>query len=227
MDKYYLLVEYYKSDNSNRHQELVECLRQNVLSGLFYKIICFTEETDRPDIAIDTIEWIQMDKRATAYELFTFINKIATNETDTNTPIDIMANNYFVVSNADIFYNNTLLNIPSIFEKYNTVARPLCMAITRHNIEKDDTYKLHTPARESQDCWVFMDDVMDLPDSDFHFGLPGCDNRLAAILKRGGYNVINPCNQIEVIHNHATEYRSYTSKDRIKGTYAFIDIFQG
>lgn len=218
MDKYYLLVEYYKSDNANRQAELIDTLRKNVASGLFHKIFCFTEENEKPAIDIGTIEWIHRDQRCTIYEVFKFITDMADREAEGN----IMTNNYFVVSNADIWYNHTLLNITNIFEKLNTPTRPVCMAITRHNVEQDGSYKLHTPARESQDCWVFMDDVLDMPESDFYFGLPGCDNRLVAILKRAGYNVINPCNDVQIIHNHATEYRSYSGADRIKGAYGFV-----
>lgn len=227
MDKFYLFLEFYQSNNEDRQKELVECLEKNVSSGLFHKIFCFTElkENEIPNIDINTIVWICKENRSTFYDIVKHINKMK--EVD----IDSLTDNYYVIANADIIFNDTLLQAPNLFEKLSTPSRPLCMAITRHNIKEQSNgsveYVLHRPSRESQDCWIFRDTIIDIPDSNFYFGVPGCDNRLVAILRRASYNVINPCKIIQIIHNHKTEYRTYTNKDRIRGAYAFVDAYNG
>lgn len=224
MDKFYLFLEYYNSDNPDRQKELIECLENNVASGLFHKIYCFTQvlESDRPNI--DIIEWIYTKNRQTIYDVIKYINGV-----NSLNGVDSENNNYFVISNADIWFNDTLLQTPHMFDKLSTPSRPLCMAITRHNVINKQTkeYILHDPVRESQDCWIFRDTIIDMPDTDFYFGLPGCDNRMVAILRSASYNVINPCKTIQLIHNHLTDYRTYSNKDRVKGAYAFVEAYKG
>ena len=55
---------------------------------------------------------------------------------------------------------------------------------------------------DSQDTWIFKSPLPDdvLRYSDFHFGLPRCDNRLAKIFEDAGLEVSNPTLAIKSYH---------------------------
>jgi hypothetical protein len=66
------------------------------------------------------------------------------------------------------------------------------------------------PRIDSQDAWIFRSpinqDVIEF--SSFPLGAPRCDNRLAAILSRSGYQLANPLFRLHAVEVMSTGRRS-------------------
>jgi hypothetical protein len=78
-------------------------------------------------------------------------------------------------------------------------------------------------AEYSQDVWAFRG----LPPAvaaAFFFGVPGCDNRLAAEVQAAGWTVSNPSRDIKTIHVHGSRIRTATNhvNHRLPPPYLFV-----
>lgn len=74
-----------------------------------------------------------------------------------------------------------------------------------------------TSRKFSQDAWVFKYPFMNqqmIDTSDFYFGLPGCDNRIAFNAVVSGMDVLNPCEIVRIDHHHASDERNYERNSR-------------
>jgi len=83
-----------------------------------------------------------------------------------------------------------------------------------------DNGQLKMPATSrkfSQDAWVFKYPSMNkqmIDASQFYFGLPGCDNRIAFNAVVSGMNVLNPCEIVRIDHHHESDERNYERNSR-------------
>ena len=74
-----------------------------------------------------------------------------------------------------------------------------------------------TSRKFSQDAWVFKYPFMNqqmIDTSDFYFGVPGCDNRIAFNAVVSGMNVLNPCEIVRIDHHHESDERNYERNSR-------------
>tara|TARA_R110002167_G_scaffold79900_2_gene220029 strand:- start:9384 stop:10154 length:771 start_codon:yes stop_codon:yes gene_type:complete len=74
-----------------------------------------------------------------------------------------------------------------------------------------------TSRKFSQDAWVFKPPFMSqqmIDSSQFYFGLPGCDNRVAFNAVVAGMNVLNPCEIVRIDHHHSSDERNYKRNSR-------------
>jgi len=79
------------------------------------------------------------------------------------------------------------------------------------------------PRVDSQDCWIFKGKPNEGMNIDFHFGMPGCDNRMSYEFGVDGYNVTGPISKIKVLHYHPSAIRSYDAdRDRVNGHYRLV-----
>ena len=108
-----------------------------------------------------------------------------------------------VIANSDIYFDQTIHLAQKIKEWQ-------CYAITRR--EGDI---IHPKGHWSQDVWIFSGKPKNLQvDTDFHLGIPGCDNRIAYLINKAGYHVMNPVFSIHCFHLHKTQFRTYTKKTK-------------
>jgi hypothetical protein len=120
--------------------------------------------------------------------------------------------------NSDIyFFKNTLNNLKySDFHKKKHFAALLRYDYNFSNISKS---KIFGPRFDSQDTWIFHSQFMIPKFSekafDFEFGKPGCDNKLIYLMKILGYSIINDPKNLQTLHVHKEQSRSYTIKDSI------------
>lgn len=129
--------------------------------------------------------------RPTFAEMFAAANAVAS-------PEDIS-----VVANSDVSFDETL-GLAAEHLDHQT-----CWALSRDDMERQD----------SQDAWVFRGSIC-IPAAHFPPGIPGCDNRLAWLLRHVGYQVLNPCRSVRVRHHHASGLRNYRRGiDRVPGPY--------
>ena len=117
-----------------------------------------------------------------------------------------------IISNSDIYFDSTL----ELLKDYNFKNK--CLALTRY-----DDGKLIFKSN-SQDSWFFQSPMSIDPNNfNFKFGHPGCDNRIAQIVKDFGYNISNPCLTIKTHHLHASGIRNWTESNRICGKYLYLN----
>ena len=118
-----------------------------------------------------------------------------------------------IFANSDIYFNETILQ--SRYIKENT-----CWALSRWDIN-DKGMAVHFNRNDSQDVWAF-NGVVKRVNSDFNFGVAGCDNRVAHDLKQAGYQVLNPSKSVHALHLHNSNIRTYDPKVAVPQPYHFI-----
>ena len=131
-----------------------------------------------------------------------------------------------VIANSDIYLDAASVQRLAALNQFQA------LALSRTNVDERYTPALH-PHKDSQDVWAFMGRPnIQAP---FRMGQPGCDNRLAYLIKQAGYIVSNPAKTIKAYHLHNCAYRSYlvdptkaprgaNKLDTVPGPYAFIEI---
>jgi hypothetical protein len=88
-------------------------------------------------------------------------------------------------------------------------------AITRYNLDNKGEYKLYNNILCSQDVWVLKVPIKIPEKSNFYFGILGCDNYFAYLMKNEGYNVLNPCKFVKTYHHHSSNIRNYLITDSV------------
>ena len=78
--------------------------------------------------------------------------------------------------------------------------------------------------QQRKDCWILQTPIRVPPDSDFYFGKPGCDNRIAYEFHNMNYDLINCPYDIKIYHLHQSDIRNYTNKDRLSGKYLLLNV---
>ena len=112
-----------------------------------------------------------------------------------------------VIANSDVSFDETLRLAADHLHAGE------CWALSRDDLHRSD----------SQDAWVFRGPISIPQECDFPPGVPGCDNRLAYLLSRGGYRLSNPCHSVRVHHHHASGLRRYRKGvDVVRGPYLQI-----
>ena len=138
-----------------------------------------------------------------------------------------------------IYFDETIQQVEGIKPKQ-------CYALTRWEDIKGKVIDFNTrhgkpsPPQWSQDAWIFKGSVKH-NDFDtviasnnkrlnevipFGLGVPGCDNKIAAMLRAKGYKVTNPSLSIKAIHKHETQERTYPNYQILKGIRPFGLVYQ-
>jgi hypothetical protein len=122
-----------------------------------------------------------------------------------------------VIANSDIYFDETLQNL-------GVPEKDLCVTLTRY--EPDGS--LYTDdLKGSQDSWIFQSPIATPEKSDFHFGVPGCDNHILYLLKKEGYTIENFCYDVRSHHLHSSAFRTVTNKEshRVgdRSTYHYVE----
>lgn len=133
----------------------------------------------------------ELSGRPTFKDFFNYINSV-TLPTDIN-----------IIINSDIY-------LPEGFNV--NLKQDECYALSRWDIQEDGSI-LHYNNSSSQDTWIFRGAIRMIEGANFTQGIPGCDNRIAHLLKEAGYKVINPSLSIKTYHLHLSNIRTY-DKDR-------------
>lgn len=198
-----LITSYFSSPSPARQQEIDQCLRMNYNNTLIDKIFLlndrhynldFLEDNDKYDKIYELVDDSMFAKNRLIFrEVFNFVNEFC------------MKGDICIVSNSDIYFDYTLEQLLD-FSFENTF-----LALSRY-----DDFELKIGS-DSQDTWIFSHPLkLNIHDCDFTLGVPGCDNALAYIAVKSGYNVINPCLSIKTHHLHASGIRTYHSNDRVR-----------
>ena len=217
-DNIYLFYQFFIHSDKERYNEIKFCFKKNIEIGLFTKIILFNERIySNQELGLNEkemlmIQQIDIGKRLKFNDCFNEIHKLK-------------LQGYFVISNSDIFFDKTLINIRKSclsetksmymllrFEYLKQKKLGYCKLFTYQNT--------NTPRSDSQDTWIYHSNYN--PESDiidkcnFSFGQPGCDNKITLIMTQSGYICYNEPWNIKTYHNHNTQIRNYTIKDLVQ-----------
>lgn len=220
-DPIYIIYQYYVDSNATRHQEMQYCLQQNQTNSQVKAIYLLNERlyTDA-ELGINTRTDVNslvnvpvyqriIGKRITYADVFAFV------ETEG-------LNGYIVFMNSDIVVRYDVQCI----RRSNMDTQKTLIALLRYDMQRDAHPKLYGPRGDSQDTWIYHSRFNPTPTQRnafaFHFGIPGCDNRLVYLASIMGYTVINCPEQMKTIHVHTSMVRNYTSANRLPPPYAVI-----
>lgn len=205
MDRKVVLYQnWYLDFNKNRQQELDECLRKNIDCKLISKIVLLGKRDDLLYINnnFKNIEFITLLEHGTRPTYNNFFDEMG------DSRINILAN-------SDIYFTDSLKYVHEIREGE-------CFALSRWDKKTDGTIVPFCHI-DTQDVWVFAERPRTISGADFTLGMPGCDNKIAYLLKRNEYKVYNPSIDIKCIHIHMTEKRNYNrTTDTIQPPYAMV-----
>ncbi len=199
-----LLTGFYFEPEARRRGEFLECLRRNHENKSFEGIHLWVQApvdleelvVANPFLADRSVRLIAHNNRLTYKLLFAYAN-------------EQLPGWKVVIANADIFFDETLKSL----DPYRIEGQLLCLS--RWDVHADGDLRLFDHSA-SQDAWVFRAPIREFF-SDFHMGVPGCDNRLAWEARQAGLELLNPAKSVRACHLHLSGVRRYGERDRVPG----------
>lgn len=229
-DSIYLCLQFFIHNDNNRQKEILYCLKNNIKLGLFKQIILLNEriytsdELGLTNTEMKCIIQLNIKKRLTYSLAFKRIQKLN-------------LKGYFVISNSDIFFDQSILNVrKSCLDQKKSIYTLLRFEYLKQKNIKHCKLFIHPrtnlPRNDSQDVWIYHSNFHPtneqiLNESNFQLGMPGCDNKITYILTNNGYICINEPWNVKTYHYHTTEIRNYTRNDVLPPPYLFIEPIYG
>lgn len=214
----HVFTQYFIHKDNRRKEEIQYCLLQNcantnITSVHLLNERIYTEKEMGMAGNHPKIKQCDIHKRLSFKDVFDYVIKN-----------DIKG--YLVLTNADIFFDETLERLQHTFLSQ----KKQMMALLRHEFrgEKDLTKcPVFGPRHDSQDTWILHSSMLE-PSIfqnnvfQFEFGKPGCDNKMAYLMLILGFEIFNDCKFIKTYHYHTNQSRDYTIKDRLMPPYALV-----
>lgn len=206
-----LITTLYNETKEERIKEYLECVERNLAHPAIDEIHVLYDtirDTDQGSIILEylkgqnvTISYIS--GRPSFAQLFDYANQHFPHQR-------------VIVSNADIYFNETLL----LLKDFNFTNRFL--ALTRWDLHKDGTLHLllnahGKPNVHSQDSWFFQTPLRKINCQKIKMGILRCDCQLAYQVARSGLDIYNPCYSIQCCHLHLSELRTDDREDSAEG----------
>lgn len=222
-EKIILITQFFISPNQKRKKEFQYAFKQNVKNSNLNKIILLNEKIyNQNELGIETdkIEQTNHGKRLTFQDAFNHMKKI---DAESKTP------NYYLLSNLDIFFDETLQNLKKI--KLDT--RKYMLALVRNEFKPGMKLKdcKTTGVNWAQDTWIIHSNNLKhltperLKMLDFRMGVGRCDNRLAFLLKEWGLQPQSIPNVIRSyhIHDEVEQKKGWKYQKQVPGRGLFLD----
>lgn len=199
----HLVTQYFRvvhgSSIEERQREIDEVLRRNIENPHISTIHLMLEEGVEVPQQSPKLRRVFIGKRLTYKTAFDYYNKHLNNQ-------------ICVLSNADIYFDDTLKYLHNINWGLGIVVCP-----TRYEHDYQRGYPIRygeeqdlskesrwlEPWAESvftQDCWIWRAESIHVKDCDFGLGITGCDNLIARRLHDSGYTLANCSSYITVNH---------------------------
>jgi hypothetical protein len=186
---------YYEKDEK-RLEEYQLALKLNIMNPAIGSIVVFYEPKNGEkfeDIypTSSKVSIINCNQRPSFGEIFDYTNKKP---------------GLWVIANADIFLSNDF----SVFQSFDFKNK--LIALTRWDFisEKEiSTFNyLGKPNEYSQDAWIYKSPISyPQPVSDIGLGQILCDSNICHLFSIDGYSILNPCNDIKILHIHLQNSR--------------------
>lgn len=197
-----IATEFYMPKSEARLDEIVGAISLN--SDVAEEVLLFVNSKEKESVlyakkhlGFKNIVQIHEPKRQTFASIF---KRLQTEE------IEGWGNSKsFAVCNNDISFTQEAVDIINNDDMENKF---LCLT-------RWDKGQLKMPATSrkfSQDAWVFKPSFMNkqmIDSSQFYFGVPGCDNRIAFNAVVSGMKVLNPCELVRIDHHHSSDEKNY------------------
>lgn len=215
--EFWMFTQFYKPKEKIREMEINETLRLNTDCEFVDKIVIFLEkEEDRESIkrilakkprsALAKIRFVSLLHRLTYSDFFSYINSS-----------EVPENTYVALTNADIYFDQTIGNIWSI----SMENRLLALVRYEHSDNGPMSARMFGPRPDSQDTWIFSAASIkqrnwtpqQLEKFNYQLGIPGCDNSFTTDMIREKFLTVNPAGTIRTYHYHSSQIRNYTQKD--------------
>jgi hypothetical protein len=217
----WLLQQYYIPTNTKRAKELKHCLEVNLKNPFLDKILLLNET----DLQSVLPKHPKLNQQVIGHRL-QYADIVQTIQTQV--PEDVLV----AFANSDIYLDHTwrqlwsvelkdtFLSLLRYEEPVNESDPPVIFGISGSSAlgraDSQDTWVLHSSSVKNR-TW-------DLKTLQFEFGRAGCDNAINVELLRKKFVVANPALSLQTIHCHASEFRTYNSKDIIeKPVYLYLD----
>lgn len=202
-NNFVLIISLYNESHKKRIAEYIECLDKNLAHPLIEKIhviydtskdeeqnSAFLERLKSKNITLSTVSG-----RPSFEDCFNLAN-------------ELYPDRAIIVSNADIYFNETLY----LIQDYDLNNKML--ALSRWNVQRDGLLKpiVHLngkPNMGSQDTWIFTTPIKQINAAEIQLGTLYCDGRIAYAVQEAGFKIINPCLSIQCCHLHLSKVRHY------------------
>jgi hypothetical protein len=201
--KFKLIICLYNETNEERMYEYITCLENN-LKNQFIDSIHIIYDTSKDNQSNQLLHYLQHKLVS-----ISFISGRPTFGYCFDLANSLYPNSKIIVSNADIYFNETL----GLIFRYNL--RNKFIALTRWDVQKDGSLKIkqrhngtHTvPAMDAQDAWIFRTPIRTFFNNNIQLGTRGCDNLIAYQAFKSGLTTLNPSLTIQACHLHLTNIR--------------------
>jgi hypothetical protein len=190
-----IATEFYMPKSQARLDEIVCAISHN--DDVAEMILVFINSNEQESVSFakkylnfKNVWQVHLPRRQTFGSIFEAVNK----EDDT-----------VAVCNNDISFTQEAVDIINNDDMENKF---LCLT-------RWDKGQLKMPATSrkfSQDAWVFKPRFISekiINSSQFYFGVPGCDNRIAFNAVVSGMKVLNPCELVRIDHHHSSDEKNY------------------
>ncbi len=203
MNQTLYFTSYYPEQDPSRKAEIDFCINKILSNPHIDKLYLICENinfvyTDS-DIG-SKLEVIPTNIRPTYQFFFNLMNEVGSDG-------DVL-----VLANSDIYPSDDV-------KKILPMPRGFAYAFSRWDL--DTTGASLYDRRDSQDVWVFEYPVL-INNAEFAMGVPGCDNKIAHIIKQAKYTIKNPSRSFRFFHVHDSNIRNYSDKDRLEGPFDFV-----
>lgn len=192
-----LITTLYNESKIERVLEYLNCLHKNYYHYLIDEIHVFYDTSQDQKINLIS-NYLQKKKnitvktingRPTYQDIFNYANQ------------SFMPGSKIIISNADIYFNETLSLV------IDTTIKNKFIALTRWNQRQDNNLVLQydsngLPNYLSADVWIFQLPLKVDFYCDYELGTPFCDSFLNHQLSKSNLKVYNPCLDIQACHVH-------------------------
>jgi hypothetical protein len=200
-----LFISLYNISDKVRKEEVLDTLNQNLSNKYIKSIVILNDGLVSDILEHPKVILVNINRRTYFCDYYNYLYQDELN----------------IIANNDIIFQNNIKNL-----KYLFIGKNDLLALTR---TEQDGSLYNKATGDSQDAWIIFGKPNCLLDCNFSQGILGCDPKLNHIFFKNGYRVLNPSKYIKILHIHQSNFRTYSIKDRIEGSYLFtkpIGIFE-
>lgn len=228
-NKINIFYQFFVHKNRIRNMENIECLHRNIKNPKIDKIYLLNEKiytdeqlgfiddyaTQAPsgkikktayvngitkELIDQKLHQVNVKCRLKYSDIFQYINE---NE----------IKGYNIMINSDIFFDDSISNVKNTQIHMKRQMLSLLRFDYRITHKTLNQAQIFGPRFDSQDTWIFHSNfnitTFQKKMFNFHFGTPGCDNKMLYLMKILGYDIINDPKYIKNYHYHSEISRNY------------------
>lgn len=198
-----LYTSLYNETNPQRQNEYLYCLQKNLAHPSIKEIVVYYDQSKdhlENSVILDylknaPVKLFLSEGRPTYHHLLAHAN-------------EEYPNHNIMISNGDIFFDETLELIHSISLKNKFICLSRWDMLSETVTESHPFHNDGVPAA-SFDVWIFQTPIVNFDDVGIYLGTQHCDGYIAYRAYRANYQVFNPCLSIICHHYHLSGIRNW------------------